>query len=86
MQVGGGVSQNPQLHPKLSIARRTEQNPTSVSHPADTSSHKGKRNPLGGLEQQAGRCFHRPASDPLGKGRFLLGECRQKSAVRPTKM
>jgi hypothetical protein len=43
MQVGGGVSQNPQLRPKLSIARRAEQNPTSVSHTAAISSHKGRR-------------------------------------------
>ncbi len=43
MQVGGGVSQNPQLRTELSIARMAEQNPTSVSHPADTSSRKGRR-------------------------------------------
>jgi len=43
MQVGGGVSQNPQLRPKIRVARRAEQNPTSVSHAADTSSRKGRR-------------------------------------------
>ena len=43
MQVGGGVSQTAQLRPKLSIAPRAEQNPTSVSHPADTFSRKGRR-------------------------------------------
>jgi len=43
MQVGGGVSQNPQPRTKLRIARTAEQNPTSVSHTADTSSHKGRR-------------------------------------------
>jgi len=43
MQVGGGVSQNSQPRTKLSIARMAERDPTSVSHPADTSSHKGRR-------------------------------------------
>jgi len=43
MQVGGGVSQNPRRYPELGIARTAEQNPTSVSHAADTSSRKGRR-------------------------------------------
>ena len=43
MQVGGGVSQNPQLHPTLSIARMAECDPAYACHTADTSSRKGTR-------------------------------------------
>ena len=34
---------DPPCGPKLSLARRTECDPTSVSRPADTSSHRGRR-------------------------------------------
>jgi hypothetical protein len=43
MAVGGGVSQNPQLQPKLRIARRAECDPTSDLHTQATSSRKGRR-------------------------------------------